>query len=206
MAYSSCLDVDKLDPTIFNDVCVASDFLGNETAWTITQSVLKTCCGANDFFITDDDCYTYCNITTPLDSTMLNNCLFDTMDQDTQFLLQYDCYPLGAWDQVSTTDTTPGLIATTWTYPDQTVTETESGGVVTTETFNYWNSLLTAPATTTSAKTGATVTGSAATKTTGSKSTSSTASPTSSTKSSGASRLSYGTGTLVGLFLLAIVL
>ena len=198
-----CLDIDKLDPTIFNDVCIASDLLHNETAWSLTQDAMKTCCGPKNFFVTNDDCYTYCNITTPLDTTMMSNCLSDTLDQDTLFQLQFDCYPF-AWELSSTMDTTPGLIATTWSYPDQTFTFTDtlSNGAVTTrtETDNYWGTPLTAI--TTSAKTSPTATGSTATKTTGTGSSSTTASPTTSTKSSGAGsgrRVSYGAAALAAL-------
>jgi hypothetical protein len=209
-----CLDVDKLDPTIFNDVCVATDILHNVTAFSIVQSALKTCCGSDNVFTTDDACYTYCNITTPFDTVMLNNCLLDTLDTDTSDSINYDCFPL-AWELSSTMDTTAGKIATTWTYPDQTVTVTETNGAVKTETFDYSGNLLTGTAASS---------GSAATKTTGTMSTSTTASLTSpatpgttstgtiasptSSKSSGGPRigLSYKTGILVTLSVLGLVL
>ena len=203
-----CLDVDKLDPTIFNDVCVATDILHNATAYSIVQAGLKTCCGLDNVYTTDDDCYTYCNITTPYDTVMLNNCLLDTLDTDTSDSINFDCFPF-AWELSSTMDTTAGKIATTWTYPDQTVTVTESNGAVKTETFDYSGNLLTgtapssgpiATATSSTAKT-------TSPSTTSTRSTSTTASPTSS-KSSGAPgiRLSYGTTVLVALSLLGLVL
>jgi hypothetical protein len=63
---------------------------------------------------------------------MFGNCLADTAPASwdwSQF--DWDCYPL-AWETAS--DTTPGDIATTWTYPDNTWTDTItlSNGVVTT--------------------------------------------------------------------------
>ena len=204
----NCLDVDKLDPTIFNDVCVATDILGNGTAFSIVQAALKTCCGSHNVFTTDDDCYTYCNITTPFDTVMLDNCLLDTLDTDTSDSINFDCFPF-AWELSSTMDTTAGKIATTWTYPDQTVTVTETDGSVETETFDYSGNLLTG----TAASPGSTATkttGTAKTTsppTTGTKSTSTTASPTSSKSSGGLGiRLSCKTGILVALSVLGLVL
>jgi hypothetical protein len=215
MAFN-CLDVDKLDPTIWNDVCVASDFLYNETAWQMTQDALKICCGPNNFFVTDDDCYTYCNITTPFDTVMMQNCLEDTMAPNFDWgQLEWDCYPF-AWELSSTADTSAGLIATTWTYPDNTfaLTETLSNGivVVTTETDNYLGTPLTAITTASTKAASPSATGSTATKTADSKSStgsSTSAGPTSSKTTSGAGgriRLSYGAGTLVALSFVALVL
>ena len=60
---SYCLDVDKLSDIGFNDVCVASNRLMNETSWVITQKAMLTCCTESNYHITDYDCYIYCNIT-----------------------------------------------------------------------------------------------------------------------------------------------
>jgi hypothetical protein len=203
---SQCLEVDHLNATIFNDVCVATDFLGNTTAFSIVQAALKTCCGPDNVFTIDNDCYTYCNITTPFDTVMLNNCLLDTLDPDTS--IDFDCFP-SAWELSSTMDTTAGKIATTWTYPDQTWTETASNGAVTTQTYNYWGELLTG----TAASPGSMATKTTGTAkltsapTTGAKSTSTTASPTVSKSSGGLGiRLSYKTGVLVALLVLGHVL
>ena len=204
----NCLDVDKLDPTIFNDVCVATDILHNVTAFSIVQAALKTCCGSDNAFTTDDDCYTYCNITTPFDTVMLDNCLLDTLDTDTSDSINFDCYPF-VWELSSTMDTTAGKIATTWTYPDQTVTVTETDGAVKTETFDYSGNLLTGTAAS-PGSTAAKPTGTAKTTsppTTITKSTSTAASPTSSKSSGGPGiRLSYKSGVLIVLSVLGLVL
>ena len=202
-----CLDVDKLDPTIFHDVCVATDILHNETAYSIVQAGLKTCCGQDNVFTTDDDCYTYCNITTPFDTVMLDNCLLDTLDTDTSNSINFDCFPL-AWELSSTMDTTAGKIATTWTYPDQTVTVTETNGAVETETFDYSGNLLTGT-TSSSGQTATKTTGTAKTTsplTTSTRSTSTT--PPTSSKSPGdlGISLSYKTAVLVALSVLGLVL
>lgn len=216
----NCIDVDSLDPTIFNDVCVATNIRGNETAFSIVQSALLTCCGPDNIFTTDDDCNTYCNITTPFDTVMIDNCLLDTLDTDTSDSINFDCFPF-VWELSSTMDTTAGKIATTWSYPDATFTFTETDGGTTTETFDYSGNLRTS----TSESTATSTSGSAAAKTTGTalpttsakitstpastgaKSTSSTASP-SSTKSSGGTGIgpSCKTGVLVALLVLRFVL
>lgn len=206
-----CLDVDSLSNTTFNDVCVVSNLLQNMTAYGIAQDALNTCCGPDNVFITGpDDCYTYCNITTPYDTVMIDLCLQDTLDDDTSFSLNFDCFPF-AWELYSTTYTDAGKIATTWTYPYQTVTFTESDGATSTETLNYLGSTVTVSPGAVVTGTGKTTSlvGSTATKTAESKSTSSTATPTASKSSSHAGsafRLSYGTGGLVALAVLALVL
>lgn len=151
MAYA-CKDVDSLSNTTFSNVCVASNFVTNATAWTIIQDTLLTCCGKSNVHLTSDDCYVYCNVTTHYDTVMLNNCLLDTLDESTNQQLNYDCYPLqtdlfGA----ESTDTSAGLIATTWSFPDDVVTATDVSWVgngftelvtvTTTETFDYWGNL-----------------------------------------------------------------
>lgn len=211
-----CLPVDKLDTTIFNDVCIASNILANETAWSMTIDAFKACGGPSNYFVTDDNCYTYCNITTPFDTVMMTNCLADSMAPNFDWSqMEWDCYPF-AWDEPSISETTAGLIATTWTYPDFTMEYTQSNGAVVTQTDNFWGTPLTDITTTSSAtaKASPTATGSTATKTTGSKSssstsTSTTATPTSSTKSSGAGKgikSSYRAGALVALSVLAFAL
>jgi len=209
--YGSCNPfVDKLNPTIFNDVCVAINNY-NETSWEMTQDAFKACGGAKNFFITSDDCVVYSNISTPFDTVMFGNCLADSMATDFDWSqMNWDCYPL-AWEVSSTADTRAGIIATTWTYPDITWTDTLSNGVVTTETDNFWGTPL-ADITTTSGKASPTATGSKATKTTsstGTGSSSSIAPPTSSSKPSGAGpgmRVSYGAGALLVLSMLDLVL
>jgi hypothetical protein len=150
---------------------------------------------------------------------MIDNCLLDTLDYDTSFSLDFDCFPF-AWElnATYTTNTDAGKIATTWTtLPYQTFTFTSEDGAVYTETFDGSGDLLTGtPATTTTTSTtgegkttssaGATAT---ATTTTGTKSTSTTPSPTSSksaSKAASAMRLSYGSGVLVVLSVLGLVL
>ncbi|KFZ17030.1 hypothetical protein V502_04790 [Pseudogymnoascus sp. VKM F-4520 (FW-2644)] len=200
---SYCLDVDKLSDIGFNDVCVASNLLMNGTSWVITQKAMLTCCTESNYHITDDDCYIYCNITTPYDTVMMSNCLLDTLDTDTGDYIQFDCYPF-AWELSSTADTRPGMIATTWSFPDQTWTATDtstitSGGVetvitvTTTRTKDYWGNPIT---TTAPAKTLATATA------TGSSATGIAAAATSSKASKavvGGFPVSYGAGCLVAL-------
>jgi hypothetical protein len=215
-----CLDVDSLSNTTWNDVCVVSNLITNYTAYGIAQKALHTCCGPDNVFTTDDTCYTYCNITTPYDTVMISNCLLDTLDWYTSNWLDFDCLPL-AWElnATYTTQTDAGKIATTWTtLPYVTFTFTSEDGAVYTETFDGSGNLLTGtPATTTTTTTtgaGKTTSsaGSTATKTSSAKSTTSTsttASPTSSKSASKASpgmHLSYGTGVLVALSVLALVL
>ena len=213
-----CLDVDSLSNTTWNDVCVVSNLLQNYTAYGIAQKALTTCCGPDNVFTTDDTCYTYCNITTPYDTVMIDNCLLDTLDYDTSFSLDFDCFPF-AWElnATYTTNTDAGKIATTWTtLPYQTFTFTSENGAIYTETFDGSGSLLMAtPATTTTATatTGAGKTtssvGSTAIARTSTKSTSTVATPTSSRSASKAApgvRLSYGSGVLVALSVLALVL
>jgi hypothetical protein len=211
-----CLDVDSLSNTTWNDVCVVSNLLQNSTAYGIAQKALTTCCGPNNVFTTDDTCYTYCNITTPYDTVMINNCLLDTLDYDTSSSLNFDCFPF-AWElnATYTTNTDAGKIATTWTtLPYQTFTFTSPDGDIYTETFDGSGNLLTGtPVTTTSTGAGKTTSSAGstatATTTTGTKSTSTTPSPTSSKSASRAAsgmRLSYGTGALVALSVLALVL
>jgi hypothetical protein len=208
MSYGSCTSVDKLDPAVFNDVCVATNNY-NTTSWEMTQDAFKTCGGPHNFFVTDDDCDVYSNITTPLDTVMFGNCLADSMPADFDWSqMDWDCYPL-AWGVSSTADTKAGIIATTWSYPDSTETITHDNGVVTTETMNYWGSTITAVLTTSGATPAAT--GATATKTGGSsgmKSASSSATPTSSLKPSGAgprARLSFEVGALVVLSVLGLI-
>ncbi|KAE9366331.1 hypothetical protein N431DRAFT_430439 [Stipitochalara longipes BDJ] len=211
MSYGgSCIGVDKLDPSVFNDVCVATNNF-NETSWKMTQDAFKTCGGPKNFFVTDDDCDIYSNITTPFDTVMFGNCLADSMAANFDWSqMDWDCYPLG-WGESSSVDTKPGVIATTWSYPDSTETVTHDNGVVTTETQDYWGSIRTAVLTT-SGKASPTATGSTATKTTGSvgsKSSGSTATPTSSPKPSRAGprmRVSYETGALFVLSVLGLML
>ncbi len=211
-----CLPVDKLDTTIFNDVCIASNILANETAWSMTIDAFKACGGSSNYFVTDDNCYTYCNITTPFDTVMMTNCLADSMAPSFDWSqIEWDCYPF-AWDETTTSETEAGMIATTWTYPDFTQVYTQSDGAVVTQTDNFWGTPLTDITTTSSAtaETSPTATGSTATKTKGSKSssstsTSTTATPTSSPKSSGAGngiKLLYGARALVALSVLAFAL
>jgi hypothetical protein len=209
-----CLDVDKLDTTIFNNVCIASHILANETNWSMTIDAFKACGGSSNYFVTDDNCYTYCNITTPFDTVMMTNCLADSMAPNFDWTqMEWDCYPF-AWDEPSISETEAGMIATTWPYPNVTWEYTQSNGAVVTQTDNFSG----IPATdltvtfTATANASPKTTGSTATKTTGSKlssSTSTTATPTSSTKSSGAGKginFSYGAGALVALSVLAFVL
>jgi hypothetical protein len=214
-----CLDVDSLSNTTWNDVCVVSNLLQNYTAYGIARKALNTCCGPDNVFITDDTCYTYCNITTPYDTVMINNCLLDTLDYDTSSSLDFDCFPF-AWElnATYTTNTDAGKIATTWTtLPYQTFTFTSENGASYTETFDGSGNLMTGtPAITTTTTAGAGKTTSSAettaTKTSASKSTTSTsttASPTSSKSASKAApgmRLSYGCGVLVALSVLGLVL
>ena len=211
MSYGYCLSVDKLDPTIFNDVCIATNNF-NTTSWELTQAAFKTCGGANNAFVTDDDCDVYSNVTTPFDTVMFGNCLADSMPADFDWdQMEWDCFPL-AWYESSTMDTTAGIIATTWSYPDSTQTITHDDGAVTTETRDYWGSTLTAALTTSKKAPGATATGSTATKTGGSGATKSSSlgtTPTSSTKSSGAGprvRVSYEAGALLVLPVVAFML
>jgi hypothetical protein len=216
MAYA-CIDVDSLSNVTFNDVCVASNLLHNETAWPIIQDALLTCCGRTNVHTTGSGCYTYCNISTPYDTVMINNCLLDTLDQDTSDVLDFDCFPF-AWELSSTTDTRAGMIATTWSFPDQTFTDTETTTVsgvqlveTTTETFDYWGNVLTTATKMADAGkiTGGATSGSSATITgatvTGSGST---AAATSSKASMavGGKRVSYGAGLLVAMSVLALVL
>lgn len=126
--------------------------------------------------------------------------------------ISWDCYPF-AWELSSTLDTSAGVIATTWTYPDFTDIYTLDNGATTTETYNFWGTPL-ASITTTSTKTSPVATGSMASKTAGSKTTGSASSntlaaPTSSKTTSGAVggfKLSYGAGGLVALSVLAFLL
>jgi hypothetical protein len=209
-----CLDVDKLDTTIFNNVCIASHILANETTWSMTIDAFKACGGSSNYFVTADNCYTYCNITTPFDTVMMTNCLADSMAPNFDWTqMEWDCYPF-AWDEPSVSETQAGMIATTWPYPSVTWEYTQSNGAVVTQTDNFSG----IPATdltvtfTATANASPKTTGSTATKTTGSKlssSTSTTATPTSSTKSSGAGKginFSYGAGALVALSVLAFAL
>jgi hypothetical protein len=145
---------------------------------------------------------------------MIDNCLLDTLDYDTSFSLNFDCFPF-AWElnPTYTTNTDAGKIATTWTtLPYQTFTFTSESGAVYTETFDGSGNLLTAtPATTTTTGAGKTTSsaGSTVTATTSTKSTSTAATPTSSKSASKAApgmRLSYGSGALVALSVLALVL
>jgi hypothetical protein len=212
MAGYFCPSTTELDPAVFNDVCVAHNNEDTQANWNMTQAAFKTCCSPNNYAFTDDFCYFYCNITAPLDTVMFGNCLADAVPANwdwSQF--DWDCYPL-AWETAS--DTRPGDIATTWTYPDNTWTDTItlSNGVVTTATItdNYWGTPLTAM-TTSSAKVSSKATGPTATKTTAStvtKSTSSSAALTSSTKPSGAGfgvQLSCGAVALIALSVLTLV-
>jgi hypothetical protein len=181
------------------------------TAYSIAQKALNTCCGPKDVFFTYDGCYTYCNITTPYDTVMINNCLLDTLDWDTSNSLDFDCFPF-AWELYSTTYTDAGKIATTWTtLPYQTFTFTSPNGSAYTETFDGEGNKVTVSteATTTGAGKTTSSSGATATVTTGTKSISTTATPTSSKSASKAApggRLSYGTGILVVLSVLALVL
>jgi hypothetical protein len=150
---------------------------------------------------------------------MINNCLLDTLDYDTSSSLDFDCFPF-AWELNApfTTQTDAGNIATTWTtLPFQTFTFTSEDGGVYTETFDGSGNLLTGTTatatTTTAADAGKTTSpvGATATKTstTGTKSTSTTPSPTvskSASKAAPGMRLSYGSGVLVALSVLALVL
>lgn len=213
MAGPFCESTAKLDPTIFTDVCVGTNSNGTQENWDMTEVAFKRCCAPSHYDFTDDQCYFYCNITTPLDINMFGNCLADTAPAAWDWSeFSWDCYPL-AWE--TATATQKGVLATTWSYPDNTWTDTItlSSGVLSTrtETDNYWGTPLTA-VTTTSSKGAPAATGSAATKTSGStdaKSTSSSAAPTSSTKLSGARprwRVLYGGGVLVVLSILSVVL
>jgi hypothetical protein len=210
MAGYFCPSTTELDPAVFNDVCVAHNNEDTQANWNMTQAAFKTCCSPNNYAFTDDFCYFYCNITAPLDTVMFGNCLADAVPANwdwSQF--DWDCYPL-AWETAS--DTRPGDIATTWTYPDNTWTDTItlSNGVVTTATItdNYWGTPLTAIS---SAKVSSKATGPTATKTTastGTKSTSSSAAPASSTKPSGAGfgvQLPCGAVALIALSVLTLV-
>lgn len=200
-----CLDVDSLSNTTWNEVCVLSDLLHNETSYAIGQHALKICCGPDNYF-TSGSCYTYCNITTPYDTLMIDLCLQDNIDDAIDVNLNFDCFPT-AWELLSTTDTAAGKIATTWTYPYDTISFTATDGIFTTETEDHNGKSITASS-------GATVTGMAKTTSplgsTASKTTATsiTATPTLSKSASRAApraQLSYGTGILIALSVIAFL-
>jgi hypothetical protein len=209
-SFGGCLEVDSLPTTVFNDVCVVSNFLQNITAYTLAQNALNTCCGPDNFFIVGE-CYTYCNITTPYDTVLLSVCLIDNLDEATSDSLDFDCYPF-AWELSSTTDTQAGKIATTWTFPDQTITFTATNSAVSIETLDYQGNTVTASPAAVATVTGKTTSasGSTASRTTTSTNPTSTAAiptPSKSASQEGSGiRFSYGTAILVALSVWGLVL
>lgn len=122
----SCPPTSSLANSTFINACIISNVTA---ANTLITTALQTCCGPTNVFTTG--CYTYCNITSAADQEFWTLCLMNNLQP--QDVLSLDASCANPPDNA----TAVGRIATTWSPPDVTFTQTytdELGNAISTAT------------------------------------------------------------------------